>query len=370
MKTPQQKYEEHLNRIKKVLALEKPDRTPILMCSDLFSLKYGDPTAKASDMVTRPEWAHEKIREGTLKLGDIDMATMLGHYPPTAGLVYFSETKVPGRDLPEDSVWQIHEVGKMTVEDYDVLMEKGYPAFMMDMAFNRLGYTMEEFTTGMKIMNDSAQGFKDVGIVSSGGVTAAAHFEMLTAARGMKNMMLDLYRMPDKLDTVLNLCADQMEAFLRGQIRMKKPMFVFVPGTRSGDGVISKPNFERFVWKHLRKFIDIIIEEGSNVLFHIDSKWDSRLPYFAELPPKRCILCLDSLTDIFLAKKIVGDVMCIEGDVPPAMFTIGTPDDVYNYCIKLIKEIGPGFMLGAGCSVPYNAKPENVEAMVAAATGK
>ena len=37
----------------------------------------------------------------------------------------------------------------------------------------------------------------------------------------------------------------------------------------------------------------------------------------------------------------------------------------------LINEIGPsGFILSSGCDIPFNAKPENVKAMISAATGK
>ncbi|MBP1627214.1 MAG: methyltransferase, MtaA/CmuA family [Holophagaceae bacterium] len=56
------------------------------------------------------------------------------------------------------------------------------------------------------------------------------------------------------------------------------------------------------------------------------------------------------------------------GDVPPAMLTLGTPEDVHKYSTNLNKELGPeGFILAAGCLVPVNAKPENVKAMIAAA---
>jgi uroporphyrinogen-III decarboxylase len=49
------------------------------------------------------------------------------------------------------------------------------------------------------------------------------------------------------------------------------------------------------------------------------------------------------------------------------MFSLGTPDDVHAYSTKLIREIGPaGFILSSGCDIPFDAKPENVAAMIAA----
>jgi uroporphyrinogen-III decarboxylase len=76
-------------------------------------------------------------------------------------------------------------------------------------------------------------------------------------------------------------------------------------------------------------------------------------------------------TDIFKAKDIMGDHMCIMGDISASMLYLDTPDKVYEYSTKLIQELGPdGFILQSGCDIPANAKLENVQAMVAAATGK
>jgi len=55
------------------------------------------------------------------------------------------------------------------------------------------------------------------------------------------------------------------------------------------------------------------------------------------------------------------------GDVPAALFYSGTPDDIFKYVHDLIRDIGPsGLILCPGCDAPINAKPENMEAMVAA----
>jgi uroporphyrinogen-III decarboxylase len=76
----------------------------------------------------------------------------------------------------------------------------------------------------------------------------------------------------------------------------------------------------------------------------------------------------DGVTDIYKVKEMLGDRMCIKGDVPAAMLSLDTPDNVYNYCRKRIEEIGPGFILSSGCSAPPNAKVENIKAMIAAAS--
>ena len=52
------------------------------------------------------------------------------------------------------------------------------------------------------------------------------------------------------------------------------------------------------------------------------------------------------------------------GTPPP-----GTPDRVYDYCKRLIQDVGKdsGFILSSGSGVPTNVKPENFEAFLRAA---
>ena len=107
----------------------------------------------------------------------------------------------------------------------------------------------------------------------------------------------------------------------------------------------------------------ILRPDGRVLIF--DANWNRDLERLREFPKAKCILSLDSKTDIFLAKKVLGDHMCIMGDVPPALLSLGTPGEVTAYCKRLINEVGPGgFILSSGCDVPFDAKYENVKAMV------
>ena len=68
------------------------------------------------------------------------------------------------------------------------------------------------------------------------------------------------------------------------------------------------------------------------------------------------------------AKKMLGDKVCIRGNVPASLMTTGEPDDVRNYCRKLIDSVGRdgGFILDVATGMD-DAKPENVRAMYEAA---
>jgi len=128
--------------------------------------------------------------------------------------------------------------------------------------------------------------------------------------------------------------------------------------------------FERFWWPYTQEVVDAFWSEGIVTIFHLDQCWDKNIPYFKKLPKGSAILELDSRTDIFRAKEILRGHSCFHGDVPAALLSIGKPDDVEAYCRKLIDEVGGdgGLILGSGCSVPCNVKPENFRAMIE--TGK
>jgi uroporphyrinogen decarboxylase len=195
-------------------------------------------------------------------------------------------------------------------------------------------------------------------------------FDVLSGGRGMANFFADLHRIPDKVEAVLQVIADEEAEKEIEFLRKTKPWCVVMqPCVRANSGFISRKMFERFGWPLFKRFTDIAIAEGVRVLFHMDSRWTEFLDFFTDFPRGMCIFDPDGTTDIFKVKEVLGGRMCITGDVSPTMLTIATPDEVYRYSRKLIEEIGPaGFILSSGCAVPPTAKAENIEALVAAAT--
>jgi uroporphyrinogen-III decarboxylase len=71
-------------------------------------------------------------------------------------------------------------------------------------------------------------------------------------------------------------------------------------------------------------------------------------------------------TDMKVAKKILGNTICLKGNVPCTDLAFGTPRQVEDRCKKLIDDCanGGGFILSSGCEAPVNSKPENIAAMI------
>jgi hypothetical protein len=49
----------------------------------------------------------------------------------------------------------------------------------------------------------------------------------------------------------------------------------------------------------------------------------------------------DGMTGLRKFWQIFGDRMAVMGDIPAHLFSLGTPDDLYNYVRDLICDIGP-----------------------------
>jgi uroporphyrinogen-III decarboxylase len=68
------------------------------------------------------------------------------------------------------------------------------------------------------------------------------------------------------------------------------------------------------------------------------------------------------------AKRQLGKVCCIVGNVPTSVMITGTPEQVTDKCQQLIKDCAPGggYILGGGASCDHG-KIENFKAMINAA---
>jgi uroporphyrinogen-III decarboxylase len=64
------------------------------------------------------------------------------------------------------------------------------------------------------------------------------------------------------------------------------------------------------------------------------------------------------------AKEILGDTVCIRGNVPLSILVAGTTENVRAYCKKLIDTVGKGggYIMDAATGLD-DVKPENVKAM-------
>ncbi len=197
-----------------------------------------------------------------------------------------------------------------------------------------------------------------------GGFCKAPFDHVVDAMRGSKGGMLDMFRNKEKLLEMVALARVQL---LRGVAEGAKKVgvpYVFIPLHWGIDGFMSPDQFKTFYWPFLRQTIIELIEDGVVPTVFWEGKCDTRLELIGDIPAGKAIYWFEA-TDMFRAKEVLGDVVCIRGNVPASLLITGTSADVDEHCKKLIKGLGKGggFILEGSASVPDEAPIENIVAM-------
>ncbi len=362
---------ERMARIRKAIALEKPDRTPVVLLYALFAAKtVGMPFGDFCASVVNSAEAMIKTYE---LCGDADGTDYLGFATYGLSQLWLSKVKIPGKELDHDVPYQVAESELMKIEDYDTILDKGWPEFYEDYMHNRVfNDVAPELLPFNQPPFDAKTVCDPLGIpVLTAGVPLSSPFEMLCGGRSMTKFIHDLFTIPDKVQAVMDLIAPHVYGpFLDISVNGGYTG-IWLGGWRSASQMLSPKLWDRFVWPYYSKMVNDVIDRGLVAILHLDANWTRDLARFRELPKGKCIMATDGQTDLFKAKELLGDHMCLMGDVPATMLSMGSPDAVHEYCTKLIETLGPeGFILHSGCDIPVNAKLDNVRAMVAAATGE
>lgn len=369
MKTNQELYTERLNRIKNAIRMEKNDRTPVVPFGICAYPKLTN--VKMADFVSDLDLSNKVLIDGTKLLGDVDAAPASFCFAAIMGTIFFSNIKLPGRELPADMIWQIDEHQLMSTDDYDIILNKGFEAFRNDYYDTRMNLDLSVLN---EVITKSPQYIKNMnneGYPLYGAVQISHPVDYLSGGRTLAKFMMDMRKMPEKVEAVMDIITDFNIKMMKQAVKNAvDPLGIFIAMGRGCPEFYNPKLWEKFIWKYLKKIADAIIETGAVASFHADSNWERGLDYFKGFPKGTCVFETDGTTDIYKIKEKLGDRMCIKGDVQAAKFVLGTPDEVYNYSTQLIKDMGTGFILSSGCDIPANAKIENVKAMIAAATGK
>ncbi len=368
-------------RIDAAIALEKPDRVPIIPMMDFFAARSKGVTM--AKFINDNDLGRDLLEEVFDDLGGWDatfQGTTLNEF--AFALTVPVRMKVPGRELPPDEIWQFVETPVMTVEDYDTVIDKGWNACWAQL-FPKVRPEIPLHELPERMQQWEAQAVKDTlaweakGVLTFTGVALIPPFEMFSMARSLNEFTLDLYRRPEKvvaaMDAAMPDLLQTIQTAFQGMRQTTKWGFrtAFIGGTRASATFLSPKQFEKFGFPYIKRMVDAYVAADITPLLHFDSNWTSFLPYFKDLPRGKCILELDGVTDIFKAKQVLAGHMCLMGDVPAALLKLGTPDQVTSYVRRLVEEVGDGggFILSTGCDTPVDAKPENVRAMLDAGRG-
>ena len=229
------------------------------------------------------------------------------------------------------------------------------------------GYEAEKWDQELGQIKDemASLGFPNA-LPISGGVQPPFS-EFSNSFRTYRGVVLDMFRRPEKLKAALNKILEYRIATAKPAVKEDgRPAFgAAVEPHRVSDEFMSRKQFEEFVWPYWKKSIETTIDLGyDSIWMFFEGKRDNQLDYFTEFPKGKLFILFES-TDMFRAKEILGEHACLMGNVPLSLLQLGSPQDVEDYCKKLIDVCGKdgGFILANAGGI-YDAKPENLKAMV------
>lgn len=402
--TSQELFDEREKRVNDAIELKTPDRIPVVIMFGFVPATYGGITARQA------MYDADKCGEAWTKAMlyfEPDMADN----PFTARFLGaalehldFKQLKWAGHGVDEDQPYQFIEGEYMKGDEYDhflfdpsdYMVRRYWPRVfgalrpfeslpplnqfisyymgLTNLAFldsPEMEQALEAMLAAARALKQTISGsmafgqrMKELGFpMQFGGITQAPFDTVSDFFRGTRGGMIDMFRQPDKLlEATEKMLPIMLDMGLATKRRGGKR--VFIPLHKGLDGFMSADQFKTFFWPTLKRLIEGLIAEDLNPIVLWEGDCTSRLEVIGDIPAGKAVYYLER-TDIFRAKEVLGDRVCLRGNVPLSILCTGTTDDVKAYCRKLIDVVGKdgGYIMDAGAIVD-GAKIENLKVMI------
>jgi hypothetical protein len=390
----QERGAERLKRIQDAYEMKVPDRVPI-------TLNMGYMLARLEGMTyveleQNPDRALAALEKWALFFQPDSISGGVISGAPNI-ILGDRMTKWPGHGLPDDRPFQFVEGEYMTADEYDGLLSdpgdftmrkfmprvftelEGLsmlpPIAMMLLAHGSMGSlsvlksppvmraidvlleAAQANIDAMQLMMKAGQRMTELGFppTMDMGSMGVAPFDFVgDTLRGMKGVMMDMYRLPEKLLAAMEKFRKiNFEACLQAyQITGRK--IVFFPLHRGSDGFMSIEQFETFYWPPLRDFMLDLIDAGMIPTMFYEGIWDDRLHHLAELPKGKTRGMFDR-SNMFKVKDVLGDVMPISGGFPVSRLQVGSVVDLRDFTKEWCEVMGRdgGYLMGPSSAMDH-----------------
>jgi hypothetical protein len=380
-------YQSRLNRYVTAMRNGKPDKIPIRPFVAEFTGVYAGYTCQ--------ELAHDYQKAFAAArrcAADFDWDAVVPNMvyvwtglTQAIGLKYYG---IPGIDIPANTGFQYREPPQqnafMRADEYDQLIEDptgfllnvwlprvstevqkpGDPVTQANnLSFLKGGMAMMEYFGAFAAQNARLQ--SESGTVSAiSGILKAPMDILADKLRGYLGLVEDLFERREK---VVAACEALMPHLLHVARSTADPQRLVPIGYwmhRGGVPFVSPEIFQNIYWATVKPIVEELWADGHQVLFYAEGKWDHHLESFAELPAGSIVYHVDQ-GDIFKTHRVLGEKFCLSGGIPNALLGCGTPDDVRQYCKKVIDGVARdgGYIMDAGAIVQNDARIENIRAM-------
>lgn len=376
-------YEDRRKRYLAAMNLEKPDKVPItLFVSEYMARNAGYTLQEIYYQQSKNFESGDKYLENH----DVDA---FGGAPSLwwAGMHDATNAKYlkfAGRELESNTQFQFVEGEYMLADDYDRFIDN--PTEWINQVYMpRLMGEMEtpgSFRANSAIIKGAmamamnmgmgqqawARWTEEYGAVPFFTGMSKAPFDTLgDTLRGLKGIMTDMRRRPDKLLAAMDVLVGHNVYYGMATAAGDTDYPLFMPLHRGSYPFLNPKQWDEFYWPTFKKVIETFWSYGKRVLFYAEGNWTPYLEKIAELPEKSIIFHVD-MTDMAEAKAVLGKKFCISGNVPNSLLAFGTPEEVKKYVKDLLDKYAGdgGFILDSAAVIESDAEVANIQAMIEA----
>lgn len=197
--------------------------------------------------------------------------------------------------------------------------------------------------------------------------TVTGPFTIAAMVLGTEWLLMGMMKCPDKIKQLMEVITENNNRYIQRLIDMEVGIGFADPV--SSTALISPEQYREFSLPYFQKNVNFIKNQGAGCGLHICGTSRGLWEILKETGIGT--FGLDNVEDIAEAKLVLGDTMCIQGNVPPVeVMKLGTPQDVLRSAREcILKGYGSpkGYILTSGCQMPMGTPKENIQALMDAA---
>ncbi len=193
-------------------------------------------------------------------------------------------------------------------------------------------------------------------------------FERAWTLRGMENLLVDMLEAPQFAHQLLEAICDYNCALVEQALEYE------IDGVHFGDdwgcqrGLIMGPDMWReFLKPHLARQYGLAKARGKAVSIHSCGMVTEVIPDLIEIGVDLFNPFQPEVMDVYWMKRTYGDRLSFWGGISTQqLLPYGTPQEVREVARRMMAEVGRdgGYVLAPAHSIPGDAKPENIAALM------
>ena len=190
---------------------------------------------------------------------------------------------------------------------------------------------------------------------------------LATQLLGMEKALYGAADSPDDFENLLDFCTAVQKVYGQAQLDAGAHLVMIFDPSASPE-VVPPQIFRELELPRIQEIFSYFKEKGALASWlHISGQTDSILPYY-------CSAGVDIANfDYCVQPAVVRELLpriCVDGNIRPLAFIEEDTETVSRLAQQLVQTFSDrgGFILSSGCEIPPQARPDNVKALIAAAT--